>query len=188
MKKICLFAIFAFFNSCATTTYITPDSVTKYDSKFSDTDLRFMADRMTQSILESGLLDSGGKVIGLLHIKNRTSEHINTDAIADKIMIQLMKTGKVKFANRQNLKDLIEEQRLSAMGVVDEAKAKEIGKIYGIDYFLSGTIESIEKKSRISQLTYYRLSLNLTDSETSEIVWADETELKKKATKHFMDW
>ncbi len=179
---------FLFFVGCATTTYITPDSVTKYDSKFSDTDLRFMAGKMTQSILKSGLFDSGVKVIGLLHIKNGTSEHINTDSIADEIMIMLIKTGKVKFANRQNLKDLIDEQKLSAMGLVDEAKAKEIGKIYGIDYFLSGTIESIEKKSNVSELTYYRLSLKLTNSETSEIVWADKVELKKKATKHFMDW
>jgi len=179
---------FIFLLGCASTTYITPDTVTKYDSKFSDTDLKMFADYMVNSLLNTRFFDKDIKVIGLLHIKNKTSEHINTDSIANKIMLGLLKTGKVKFANRENLKDIIEEQRLSLTGIVDEKKVIEAGKLYGINYFLSGTLESIEKRGKTSELTYYRLSMKLTDSETGEIVWADEYEIKKKATKHFMDW
>ncbi|MCD6311341.1 MAG: penicillin-binding protein activator LpoB [Elusimicrobia bacterium] len=189
MIKVFAVLCAALLTSCAGTSYITPDTVTKYDSKFSDTDLKMMSSYMAESLKNSDVIRSGEKkVLGILHIKNKTSEHINSDGIADKLMVNLLKTGKVKFANRENLKELIEEQRLSAMGVVDESKAKEIGKLFGIDYFLSGFIESIEKKTSRSELTYYRLSLKLTDVETGEIVWADETELKKKSSKHIMDW
>lgn len=189
MRKLMVILCAVFLNSCAGTRYITPDTVTKYDSKFSDTDLNIMSSYMAESLGSSDVIaGEEKKVMGLLHIKNKTSEHINSDGIADKLMVNLLKTGKVKFANRENLKELIEEQRLSAMGVVDESKAKEIGNLYGIDYFLSGFIESIEKKSSRSELTYYRLSLKLTNVETGEIVWADEAEIKKKSSKHIMDW
>ena len=56
------------------------------------------------------------------------------------------------------------------------------------DYFLSGTLSSIEKRSRIKSLTFYRLSMRLIDTETNEIVWADEFEIKKLTLKGFMDW
>jgi len=68
---------FIFLLGCASTTYITPDTVTKYDSKFSDTDLKIFADYMVNSLLNTRFFDKDIKVIGLLHIKNKTSEHIN---------------------------------------------------------------------------------------------------------------
>ena len=37
-------------------------------------------------------------------------------------------------------------------------------------------------------MTYYRLSLHLTDLETNEIIWANETEIKKLSKKGFEDW
>jgi len=189
MRRQLVFLFASLCAGCASTSYITPDTVTQYDSKFSDTDLKMVSDKMAQSLRESAVMQSREKtVIGLLHVKNRTSEHINTDAVTDKMMIALLKTGEIKFAGRENLKTLIEEQRLSQTGMVDQDKVQEIGKLYGIDFFISGQLESIEKKGAASELTYYRLSLSLTDTETSEIVWADEVELKKKSSKHIMDW
>jgi len=84
---------------CASTSYITPDTVTQYDSRFSDTDPKMVSDRMSESLQASPVIQSReAAVIGILHVKNRTSEHINTDAVTDKMMIALLKAGKIKFA------------------------------------------------------------------------------------------
>ncbi len=126
--------------------------------------------------------------MALLRIRNFTSEHINTDGIADKLRIALLKTGKVRFVDRENIDKVVEELQFGESGYVDPAKMKQIGKLAGTDYFLSGSLESIEKQKSTKSMTWYRCSLKLTNVETGEIVWGEESELKKMFGKNIMDW
>jgi len=162
------------------------------DDKFSDTDLQMMATAMYNSILTSmsNFADPGEekKIIALLPVKNKTSEHINTEDIADKLQIHLLKSGTMRFVDRSNLSAITEQFDLSGSGLMDPNTVKSAGKVLGADYFMSGNLSSIEKRDRKKSLTYYRLSMNMIDTETDEIVWADEFELKKQATKGLLDW
>jgi uncharacterized protein (TIGR02722 family) len=127
-------------------------------------------------------------VIAFLHIQNQTSEYINTDAIADKLQIQLIKAGSLRFVDRSRIKDITAQFDLSASGIMNPETVKKAGRVLGNDYFLVGELSSINKQDRSSSLTYYRLSMRLIDSETDEIVWADESEIKKQKNKSFIDW
>ncbi|MCE1187881.1 MAG: penicillin-binding protein activator LpoB [Ignavibacteria bacterium] len=184
------FALFC--AGCGSSVYVSNDDTTQKDDKYSDTDLKIMASKMYESIIERlNVLRNGQTkppVIAFLNITNKTSEFINTSEIADKLQIQLIKAGALRFVDRQRLKDLTAQFDLSASGLMNPETAKKAGKVLGNDYFLVGDLSSINKSDRSSSLTFYRLSLRLVDAETSEIVWADESEIKKEKSKNFLDW
>ena len=79
-------------------------------------------------------------------------------------------------------------------GFVDPAMRIKKGRQLGADYILSGTLRSIKskqakqwrlyKKERI----YYSLDLTMTDLKTGEIVYADEAELAREASKPIIGW
>ena len=46
----------------------------------------------------------------------------------------------IKILERENLKSILEEMKLGQIGVVSENTAKEMGRIYGIDYAIMGSV------------------------------------------------
>jgi len=170
--------------------YIAPDSVTKFDDSYSDTDLRIMAEQMTRSLMQTPKVARATQplIVAILEIQNKTTQHINTEDITDKLMMAMLKTGRMRFVDRNLLKESAKELALSATGAIDPAQAKRLGKMVAADLLLTGEITSINKENARASMTYYRLSLHLTDLETNEIIWADETEIKKLSKKGFEDW
>jgi uncharacterized protein (TIGR02722 family) len=175
---------------CSTTSYVRPDAVTEVDETFTDTDLKLMAEKMVQSIAELAVIKHRKKPpkMAILHLGNRTRQHIDTEGIAEKIMVALLKTGKVRFVDRKLLKQMATEKALVETQRIDVEDAIALGRLVGADYFLTGDIMSIEKKKGTTYLAYYKLTLRLVDINTSEITWADEKEIKKVAKKGFLDW
>ncbi len=172
--------------------YVAPGETTQMDSEFSDTDMRTMAQSMYNS-LQSRLArlmpaDAETPVVALLSVKNKTSEHIDTDMISDKLQIELLRAGTLRFVDRTKVKAMAEEFDLGGSGFVDPSRAKSAGKALGADYFLYGELGSIKKSEGKTQLNYYRLSMKLTDAETNEVVWADDYEVKKRHDKAWIEW
>jgi uncharacterized protein (TIGR02722 family) len=187
---ITVFSLAALLWGCATTTYVKPDTVTEVDETFTDTDLKMMAEQMVQSIAELAVIKhrETPPKIAMLDVGNRTSQHIDTEGIVDKIMVSLLKTGTVRFVDREVLKEMAKEKALVETQRIDVQDAVELGQLVGADYFLTGDIMSIEKRKGTTHTAYYNLTLRLIDVNTSEIIWADEKEIKKMAKKGFFDW
>ncbi len=177
---------------CGSSVYVPTGSTTQMDDKYSDTDMRIMAQTMYQSIMDRLSIIRTNKpsapVLAFLRIANRTTEYIDTDAIADKLQIYLLKAGTLRFVDRKRIKDLTAQFDLSASGIMNPATAKKAGKVLGNDYFLVGELSSISKQDRSTSMTFYRLSMRMVDAETDEVVWADESEVKKQKDKNIFDW
>ena len=148
-------ALFIILPGCGSSVYVSNDSTTQMDDKYSDTDLKIMAQKMYQSIQDRlNLIREGKKkrpIIAFLNIANRTSEYIDTDAIADKLQINLLKSGTLRFVDRQKIKAMTSQFDLAASGMMDPETVKKAGKVLGNDYFLSGVLSSIEKQDRIKK-------------------------------------
>jgi len=182
-----LSSIFLF--NCATTSYVRTDEVTEWDYTFSDTDMKMMAEKMVYSMSNVTLKGTDGKPkIAFLRIENQTSQHVNTEAIADKIMVALLKLNNINIVDRKVLKSMAKEKALVSSQRIDVGDAVQLGQLVGADYFLTGNIMSIEKSSGTKTLAYYKLTLRLVDVKTSFIVWADEKEIKKISQKGYFDW
>jgi uncharacterized protein (TIGR02722 family) len=166
--------------------YVTADEVTdELNAEFSDTDFRLMANEIADSFVRCPAV--GGQEtpprVAMLGIKNSTSEYINTDNIADKIMLALMRTGKVQMVDRAILGDVTRELKLSESGFVDPQFYKSFGMAASADLLMTGELTSIEKREGRKTLMWYRLSVRLVDVETTTVVCMEEKEIKKESVR-----
>ncbi len=184
------FALFAaaLLAGCATSHYVRPDEVTEWDESYTDTDLKLLAEKMVQSLSEKDLPDLGHQPkLVFLKIENSTSQHVDTDGLADKIKVALVKLGKFLVLSREALKEQAQELALVENQRIDTQGAVRLGKVLGADYFLAGDLMSIEKQSASKGLAYYKLTMELIDVESSAILWAEEHEIKKAANKSWFE-
>ena len=71
--------------------------------------------------------------------KNVLVDNYVTDAFTE----AMFNTGKVKIIERANLEAILKEQKFQASGLVNEATAKSIGMIVGVDFVCYGTLKDL---------------------------------------------
>ncbi len=171
-------------SSAPNVSYGDPTAVETVTIDFGSTDLQSIAEKMTQSLLASGVLANGQRpVLYVAQVKNRTDEQLDTKSVTDKIRTALLRSGRVRFsaameANSEIVNQL-EHQNMS--GLTSPETAKRYGKQVGADYFLFGEIANIRKQAGRVEDVYFKFTLNLVDIESGLIEWADEKEIRKGA-------
>jgi len=78
---------------------------------------------------------------------------------------ELRRTKTIKILEREQLNRIIEEQKMSLSGLMDESKQLEIGKLLSADYIVFGEI--------IDMAAAVLISVRMADIETGEVVWED---------------
>ena len=75
--------------------------------------------------------------------------------VANNLITYLFKSasGDIKILERENLKSILEEMKLGQIGVVSEQTAKEMGRVYGIDVAVMGSVLLYQVESAVSQGT-----------------------------------
>jgi hypothetical protein len=182
--------------SCSSIRYDDPGRVETLTIDYGSTDLQTLAGEMVESLVTApqlNYLENSGKgddkrVIVLTgSVENRTSEHIDTEGITDKIQTALLKSGKFRFVADKAGQAQIDEQIRFQAGRVREDMLRELGRQLGADVILYGTLRSIEK-SKGSSLesggarkkdVYYQFVFKCVNIDTAEILWQDEQELRK---------
>lgn len=162
-------------------TYEDPKTIALLDDQFNENDMQLIAKKMVASILEAPLLTSEGKLPAVMlgKMRNRTTEHIDMVALSDKIKTELIQSGKLRFVDVTNRRDIAEEYDYQQSGYVDPSQAKAPGKQTGSDYILTGTLSANVQEVGKDKLVYYKATFQLTDLSSSEIVWTDEKEIRK---------
>ncbi|MBI2982269.1 MAG: penicillin-binding protein activator LpoB, partial [Deltaproteobacteria bacterium] len=110
---------------------------------------------------------------------NATDEHIDILSLTNKIRTSLLKADRFTFLNERLRKAMAEEYEYQQSGYVNPETAKMKGKQMGADWLISGHITSIRQPVGKQEIVYYKTTLEVTDLESSAILWADEVELKK---------
>ena len=164
--------------------YEDPNATTLVDADFNDTDLKQIADKMTQSMMRSNLfVENPAKkpVLMVEVVTNRTSEHIDLKALTDKIRTGIARSGRVEVVDETARKTFSDEYEYHASGNVDPATAKGPGHQIGADFVLKGdfTGQTHESKNQKTRVITYQVTLQLTDLSKGTIVWTDDHEIKK---------
>jgi hypothetical protein len=148
---------------------------------YGSTDLQMVAAKMVQSMLASPVIQEGNRpVLQVATVVNKSEEHIDTQAITDKIRTTLLQSGKVRFSAGEVRDEMIQElQYQQGSGYVDPATSKKIGKQVGADYLLTGAIAQIRKQKDKDKDVYFKFTMNLVNLESGLIEWADEKEIRK---------
>ena len=184
--------------ACSSLRYQDPNEVEVVAIDFGSTDLQEMAGQMVDSFAESPAMayyEHPGKtadkrvIVWVGDVENRTTEHIDTGGITDKIQTKLLQTGKYRFvASDQGQAEIEDQIRFQQSGKVREEMMRAFGKQLGADVVMYGTLRSIDKRKKGSLETggvrtkdkYYQFVLRAVDIETAEILWQDEVELRKR--------
>jgi len=183
-----------FVGGCATTRDINPSSEIHYDASYDFADKRKIVDRLSTNLVE--FVDEGNRrpVVISYGIGNQTSEHINTGGISDDIRLALVQSGRYQLINEAQRANIDREASFQKTGTVAEVDRIAEGRQLGADYILAGTLRSIVKKQprqfRLTRrkLVYYSLNLELTDTVTGAVTWADKVEIARESSQPIIGW
>ncbi|MCF5711810.1 penicillin-binding protein activator LpoB [Pseudomonas tremae] len=189
-KRFCFIAAAALLiNGCANTSpglgsknisYGDTKAVETITNEFGSTDLQMIAESMTRSLAQSGILQ-GRPVVQVYDVKNKTSEYIDTREITTSIKTQLMKSGTARFASDDNqMQNQVDQLKLqNQSGLYNKTTVAKTGNMIAAKYRLEGSISSIVKRSADYKDVFYKFSLQLVDVESGLAEWMDEKEIRK---------
>lgn len=178
--------------SCLALTNCGPKAFTKgeYDDvnrenllndQWSETDMQKAVADLVASLLAHPAIAKATKepVVMVTGLQNKTSEHIDTQSIMDMVRVELMKSGKVAFIDKEARQDIADEYNYQNSGMVDKNSKKGPGGQIGADFIINGRMDSIVQEVGKDKSVYYKLTLNLTNLKSSMIQWSDQKQIRK---------
>ncbi|MFA0643890.1 penicillin-binding protein activator LpoB [Vibrio cyclitrophicus] len=158
---------------------------------FGSTDLQTIAGEMVDSMMASGsvsyITSEQRPIVFVERIKNKTSEHIDTESITDTISTKMLNSGKFRFVDMDRVESVRDQLNFQNNDeLVNQSSAIQFGKMVGAQYMLYGNLSSIVKKAGSDEDVYYKMTMRLMDLESGLIEWADETEIRKQQSKSLL--
>ncbi|MFC3023455.1 penicillin-binding protein activator LpoB [Vibrio zhugei] len=171
-----------------TVSYGDAQGVESVNVDFGSTDLQKIAANMVDSMMSSGsvamLTKDQRPIVFVERIKNKTSEHIDTESITDTISTKMLNSGKFRFVDMSRVESVRKQLQFQNNDeLVDQRSAVKFGKMVGAQYMLYGNLSSIVKNNSDVKDVYYKMTMRLMDLKTGLIEWADETEIRKDEKK-----
>ena len=154
------------------------------------------AEKNINSLLQSGVLGNDinkKKVIMVSHIRNNTTEHIDTDLLTKKIRIALNRSGKVLTTTAVGVGGPEDEasmavRELRESAEFDQSTTQQQGTLVAPDYSLSGKIIQSNTKAGKYKQSAFAFQLSLTDLKNGLAVWEEEVQIVKKGKKASVGW
>lgn len=149
--------------------------------QWSETDMQKAVQDMVSSLMNSPAINQAKKmpVVMVTNLQNKTSEHIDTQSVMDMVRVELMKSGKVGFIDKEARQDISDEYGYQGSGMVSQETKKGPGGQVGADFIINGRLDSIVQEVGKDKSVYYKLTLNLTNLKTSMITWSDQKQIRK---------
>jgi len=166
-------------------TYDDPNQVNLLDDKFNEADMQQMSEQIVNAMIDCPEIkeSKGRPTIAVSKVANRTEEFIDIDSLNEMIRTHLSKSRKVRFIDRAERGELDSEYDYGATGKQTRDSAKKAGKQIAVDYLLTGAIATNIQQVGNDKLIYYKLTMNLTNTDTSVIDCTEEKEIRKKYRK-----
>ncbi len=182
-------ALLALAVGCSTTyQYGDAGDVPVYDTDFGATDLQQVADQMTGSLLTFPpivqVTNERRPVLVVEKVKNKTTQHIDTESITDSIRTKLIRSGKFRFLDKSTDGQTIEEiRRQQEEGLTKQSAAAQFGTQEAAEYILTANLSEISQKKEEfwnkKTAVYYKFTMNLKNLKTGILEWSDEKEISK---------
>ena len=176
---------------CATSPNV---QVTQLDRKPLSTrlepqDVREAAAKMVESMLADqefiNQVCGARPVLDVTQIENRTSDRtLDLVSVTDSIRTQLLRSRKFRFMDRKTSGDDLQFMNDQALnGLTDQSKAVRAGQQSAAQMYLYGAVTEMAQKAGRMTDRYFKLTLNMKDLKSGEIVWTDEYEIRKAGTR-----
>src|SRR5258706_811832 len=186
MSKVLIVLTFFGFLSCArSVSRISPDQSIDLSGRWNDTDSRQVANKMIADLMGSEKFKDYAKslgkkpaiVVGL--IRNKTSEHIDSDNYVKKFELAIFNSGVADLVESDTFRDKLREERAQQQDFSDPATVAQWGKEVGANLMLFGEMTSETDVYNNKRVVNYVTTLFLTDMETNKRIWYSQEEIKK---------
>ena len=104
-------------------------------------------------------------------------------ALYDHVKTALINSGRFSFLDKAAREEIAGELDYQDSGYVDSADAIAKGKQKAAKFLLGGVITSNVQQVGKQKAVYYKATFELTDINTTEILWTDHKEIVKKFQK-----
>lgn len=154
--------------------------------KWNDEDSRLVAEEMINDMLSYPWISQfnqrfPGKepLVTVQRVRNKSHEHIAVDTFVNDIKRAVIRSGKAGFIatleERQDTRAELADQDMNASADT----RMEMGEEDGVNFALSGTINSIVDQLDGKRVTYYQVDLKLINLQTAREVWNGSKKIKK---------
>ncbi len=116
-------------------------------------------------------------IVGLVY--NKSHEHIEAGTFIKDVERAFINSGKVRLVQAGDKREELRSERADQQEFASPETVKRWGRELGADFIMNGDINSTVDTYRKERVNYYQVNLELTDMETSEIVWIGEKKIRK---------
>lgn len=161
--------------------YEDPEKANLLNDQWSETDMQSVVKDLVGSLVVHPTIKDAKMppIVMVTQLQNKTSEHIDTQSVMDMVRVDLMKTGKVGFIDKEARQDIADEYNYQNSGMVSKETKKGPGGQTGADFIINGRLDSIVQEVGKDKTIYYKVTLNMTNLRTGMIVWSDNKQLRK---------
>jgi len=199
VRMILLGAGLIFLTGCASTVkYGDANDVKPLDTDFGAGDLQQIAQKMTGSLLTFPpivqITRDRRPVLIVERVKNKTTQHIDTESITDTIRTKLIRSGKFRFLDKSTDSQTISEiKRQQEEGLTRQDQARQFGTQEAAEYELTASLSEISQRAHTNVLkkeksVYYKFTMNLKNINSGILEWSDEKEISKEKITPFISW
>jgi curli biogenesis system outer membrane secretion channel CsgG len=140
--------------------------------------------------------------MAVLEFKNKADNqwwyHGGAEAAQDVFVTELVKSGKFRVVEREQLEAVMQEKGLTLSGDVDPKSAIKVGKLLGVNYLLVGAVTQYGTTDKgahgpglgglpgfsVGRKTFVAaMNARLIDASTGEILWSDEARAEESSSK-----
>jgi hypothetical protein len=173
---------------------ISTDEVTDLRGDWNDTDSRLVAENMVKDLLYRPWLsnfvsdEDRQPVVIVGTVRNKSTEHIQTETFVKDIERELVNSGQVEFVADAKARDEIRKERMEQQSFASDDTAKRLAAESGADFMLQGTITSNVDAIDGKEAKFYQVDLELINVESNKKVWIGSKEIKKFVQKAKNKW
>jgi hypothetical protein len=168
-----------------TVTRTAADTQTDLSGRWNDTDSRLVAEAMVSDLLarpwlENFIEENNRKPVVIVGtVRNKSSEHIDTDWFIKDIERELINSGTITFVAADEQREEIRKERMDQQTEAAEETIKRLGEETGADFMLQGVITSQEDRLEGTKAILYQVDLELIHIETNQKAWIGSKKIKK---------
>ena len=173
---------------------IDPNEVIDLSGNWNDTDARLVAEEMINDCLSRVWITdfvaaNGDKpFVTVGTIRNKSSEHIDTDTFSNDFERELLNSGKVKFVGSRDQRGEIRDERADQLEYASDETVKKMANEIGANFILLGSISTITDQLEGRKVVFYQTDLELIDIESNQKVWLGTKKIKKDITQRGSKW
>lgn len=155
---------------------------TSLDRKDLERALKISMEALRTSKLMARWEAENDPTVGVLPIRNETSEHIDSalNALMTEIESQLVNFAPVRVISLEDQDNLIEEIRHQQQSTAfNQAQVAAWGRQMGVRYIVSGKVFSTDERTESARRVQYYLFIRCVSVETGEILFQNQAPITK---------